>query len=562
MEWFFLKLFFRQTTRYFRTRRIAKTITAALFLALALLIAWGIYAFFLHGFRSIAEDLFFRRALLLYVNELFSLALFFLIFAGSAITSLFVLFRRPYDYWIFASPHYRAHAEFAFFRVFLTSFWPFLFVGIPALLAARAVFGIGAGGFIVLSFVLLLHVVVSVLAGLLLVFISAWALAHLPRRFPLRLSIGTLGIVVVLLFSSGVIASWDRIASSDILSLFYATDVERIEAGIDRISNTFWVFPSHLTARALFSIMAGEGRESVYPILGGVTLFVTLSGFYIGLAQAELFLWSLLQEGKHAARPNQKPAFRFFRKPFPRFFSGALGALFEKEFLLIARSTRNLLWVGFLFFLWILQTGLNIVLSRAIIRSEFDPAFVSPVVLMLQFLTMIFFISAFVLRFAFPSFSQEGKTVWVLLSSPIDFGKVFVTKLYFFSTVFLLFGILTSLLNSWIVGFSIFSSLFIILFFSVAICFLTGVGLSLGALFPNFETDDPEVLSTSLPGLLFIFISLMYGTFSGLALYSVSVYEDPRGILIIMLLSLGAIVGMRMFVPPFLRASPFVKVLE
>jgi Zn-dependent protease with chaperone function len=43
------------------------------------------------------------------------------------------------------------------------------------------------------------------------------------------------------------------------------------------------------------------------------------------------------------------------------------------------------------------------------------------------------------------------------------------------------------------------------------ILFLVTFGLGLGAIFPNFDSDDPEVISTSLPGLAFIFGSLFYG---------------------------------------------------
>jgi hypothetical protein len=52
---------------------------------------------------------------------------------------------------------------------------------------------------------------------------------------------------------------------------------------------------------------------------------------------------------------------------------------------------------------------------------------------------------------------------------------------------------------------------------SIASATVTLYGLALGALFPNFETDDPEILSTSFPGLTFIFTSVMYGAYAAYA---------------------------------------------
>ena len=58
----------------------------------------------------------------------------------------------------------------------------------------------------------------------------------------------------------------------------------------------------------------------------------------------------------------------------------------------------------------------------------------------------------------------------------------------------------------------------ILLFISVVI-FIVTLGLSLGALFPNSETDDPEVISTSMPGLFFTAFALLYGALSDFMLY-------------------------------------------
>jgi hypothetical protein len=55
--------------------------------------------------------------------------------------------------------------------------------------------------------------------------------------------------------------------------------------------------------------------------------------------------------------------------------------------------------------------------------------------------------------------------------------------------------------------------------FVSAVIFIVTLGLSLGALFPSLESDDPEVISTSMSGLFCTALSLIYGALSALVLY-------------------------------------------
>jgi ABC-2 type transport system permease protein len=137
----------------------------------------------------------------------------------------------------------------------------------------------------------------------------------------------------------------------------------------------------------------------------------------------------------------------------------------------------------------------------------------------LQFVTVCFFISAFVLRFAFPAFSTERRTAWILASAPLKPGRIFWIKLAFYLVVFALLGGLVAYVNVSALGLSIGLSALTLTLFFTAVIFITVLGVSLGALFPNFETDDPAMLSTSLPGLAFIVISLAYAALGAFMLF-------------------------------------------
>lgn len=65
--------------------------------------------------------------------------------------------------------------------------------------------------------------------------------------------------------------------------------------------------------------------------------------------------------------------------------------------------------------------------------------------------------------------------------------------------------------NATLLGISLVAEGTFMLLIAVMIVGITAFALSLGALFPNTESDDPEVVSMSFSGLGFTFISLAYG---------------------------------------------------
>src|SRR3989344_761736 len=498
-------------------------------------------------------------ALFLYVAELFFLAVFFLIAAGSVVTTLFVLFRRPYDFWIFASPSYRHPASFAFARVFFSSSWPLVVVAVPALFAMKDVFGLAAAGFLIVFCAVVLLSLIATLLGAVLVVGLARLLASFPFRRFIRISVSTLAAFSIASIILSVAVLWRRIASADILLLFHAEDLDRAAAGVERIRHVFYFVPSHFTAETAHALLAGDTLGAVYMLLILGVLFVSLGVLYLFLSHDLLLVWARMQEGGFRAGPRASPV-RILGGPFPHFFRGVLGAVYEKELLLFVRSGKNMLWAGFIFFLWLLQTGLNVILARAVARAEFDPALMAPVAVSIQFATMIFFISAFVLRFAFPSFSTERKTIWILGSAPVDFGSVFYGKFLFFGSLFLLFGLSTGFLNASILGIPLLASFLILSFFGIAVTTLVECGLALGAVFPNFETDDPEVLSTSLPGLGFVAGSFFYGAAAAGSLYLFLRSGDGGGMIGILAASLLLIFLCLAVAPYILRRQEFIKV--
>jgi ABC-2 type transport system permease protein len=162
---------------------------------------------------------------------------------------------------------------------------------------------------------------------------------------------------------------------------------------------------------------------------------------------------------------------------------------------------------------------LNILLGDNIAKHAADAVFSLQTIEALQYLTVVFFVSAFVLRFAFPSFSTEMKTAWIIGSAPVEYKKIFWAKFFFYSMIFVIIGLGVGWLNLSVLKLPVNVGALLFFYFFLAIMFVSVLGLALGAIYPNFETDDPQVLSTSLPGLGFIVASLLYGGLGAWLIY-------------------------------------------
>ncbi len=121
-----------------------------------------------------------------------------------------------------------------------------------------------------------------------------------------------------------------------------------------------------------------------------------------------------------------------------------------------------------------------------------------------------FVVSAIAARFVFPAMSLEGRMTWLLRSSPLDPRKLFWTK-YWVGTLPLLcvalplivFTNLTLDVSPFLMALSVATMI-------GATMAITAMALAFGAIYPNYETENPAEIPTSFGGLLFMMASVIY----------------------------------------------------
>ena len=536
--------------RYFKRNRTARLTTMCLFLVVYGFLFFGIYKFFQEGFIYISYEKYFKDALTLYLIEMTFLLVSFLVFFSSLITAIFSIFRVKENSLIIGSPKYRSLINVVYGRLIFSSIWPVLVIVIPAFLALNNVFGtkmISLSKSLVL--VLMLLIFLSG-AALILVLSIAWLLSKINiKELGNALKMKTMFFCIIMFLLLLGVFSWNTAIDKDLIHLFRATNLEQEILDPLIIERQFSYFPSNFAALGVFYNIENNLNKS------NPCLLVLCFMVFVILILNKLFgylllpIWQKLSEGNFTAEPEAMVHGKKRRKAV-KFSGNQTTAIFKKEALSAKRNTKGLFWFVFLTMIWIAQTGMNIVLGKNIAEYGLGQNGFPAVAEALQFATTLFFISAFVLRFAFPSFSSERKTAWIIYSAPVNFANIFLAKFLFYFSVFSLLGIAVGYLNLSILGLSLSALGISVLVFIGAIFFTTAYGMFLGARFPSFETDDPAILSTTLPGLAYMLGALI---FSGLGAWLIFQMIINNSIIAVLVYTLSSLICGALFILLSLR---------
>lgn len=120
-----------------------------------------------------------------------------------------------------------------------------------------------------------------------------------------------------------------------------------------------------------------------------------------------------------------------------------------------------------------------------------------------------FVLAAIAARFIFPSVSLEGRQLWLLKSSPLDLKAMLWSKYWVGTAPLLIVALTITVVTNEILRASPF-----MMFLSVMTiaCFTMAAGalaLSLGVLFPHFDTENAAQIPTSFGGIVFMMSSIL-----------------------------------------------------
>ena len=121
-----------------------------------------------------------------------------------------------------------------------------------------------------------------------------------------------------------------------------------------------------------------------------------------------------------------------------------------------------------------------------------------------------FIIAAVAARFVFPAVSIEGKSFWVIKSSPISIKKFLWEKFWMGLWPIFFLAELLIILSTYFMridSFMTYLSVITVALFSVG---LTSLGIGMGSIYPKFEVDNPSEIATSWGGLMYMIWGIAY----------------------------------------------------
>jgi ABC-2 type transport system permease protein len=142
------------------------------------------------------------------------------------------------------------------------------------------------------------------------------------------------------------------------------------------------------------------------------------------------------------------------------------------------------------------------------LRGEGITFFLVNVIPFLNLVLAGFVLASIAARFIFPSVSLEGRTLWLLRSSPMPVKDLLWAKFWVGTMPLLILalgivGVTNTLLQ--VSDFMFAVSVMTIALMTLALC---GLALGFGTLFPQFETENAAQIPTSFGGLLFMMASI------------------------------------------------------
>ena len=543
----FLSFQLKKIARFFKTKTVAKIITSSLFLGVLLFLASGIYFFFYASFRYIGfvieEEL--RLPITLFIYENFLLIISLVIFVSSLIFGVFHLFKSKNDSWLIASPGYSTFPYFVFLQNMASSAWPLFIIFLPGMVAFVSFFTLPIFGFFAVTLAVLLLLVIIVSFSLTLLVCAGYLYYFLSKKMPIIVFnfTGFIGSLFLFFFIF-IYSVWNSLKNIDLVSLFKAEDLSGV-ISLAEIGSYFRMFPSHPFAEILLGLQIKDTNAVVSSLFVLTIYAIICSVLWYKASPLYYPIWQRFQEGDNNTQGGKNI---FARKAF-LFTGGQTLALFKKEGLVLSRNSKGLMWFSFLFLIWLAQIGSHVILERNIQKNT--PDLTTSLVLLesFEFLIAVYFICAFTLRFVFPAFSMEKKLLWLLGSAPINFNRIFRSKLVFYIILFSSIGLLMNFISASVLAVPIDHAITTTVLFISTILLIVTLGLSLGALFPSHETDDPEIISTSMSGLFFTLTSLIYGSISTYILYQ-SLLTKTNELVIVFSLFTLLICGALIFLTP------------
>jgi ABC-2 type transport system permease protein len=269
---------------------------------------------------------------------------------------------------------------------------------------------------------------------------------------------------------------------------------------------SIWL-PSEWAAEALLAALGvGAGAGDFFPLLLlGTTAaaFLVLGAWLHGRMYREGF--SRAQEGAELAAQGERR---------PR-LEPLLGGLKVTTRSLVAKDVRTFFrdttqWSQLILLAVLVVIYIYNIKVLPLWSGEQVGFFLINVVSFLNLGLAGFVLSAIAARFLFPAISLEGRTLWLLKSSPMDLRALLWSKFWVGLLPLLMLALALTAGTNIILRVGTFMMVLSLVSITVMTFAIAALALGFGAVFPRFETENSAEISTGFGGLLFMMSAVAY----------------------------------------------------
>ena len=131
---------------------------------------------------------------------------------------------------------------------------------------------------------------------------------------------------------------------------------------------------------------------------------------------------------------------------------------------------------------------------------------------LIPFLNLVlagFVLASIAARFIFPGISLEGKTMWLLRSSPLAMRELLWSKFWVGTIPLLVMALALVVVTGMLMHVTQFIMLVSIFTITMMTFAIAGLAMGFGTMYPRFETENAAQIPTSFGGLLFMMASIV-----------------------------------------------------
>ena len=436
-----------------------------------------------------------------YLTPLFSVALlvlFLLLLFSSCSYTISSLFLAEDIDLILASPTYKkSFFRGKFLEIFIHSSWIVIICMVPTILAFKSSYNLGSTFYLVCLLALVPYFMLPTAIAIgLMTLLTRFVPAQQPKAI---LPVLTLLIAAPILYASqGYIFTSGHNNLSQI-----AVASSQLMIASSTIMPSWW-------AASLISLWPYLDYQQITIYVAGLwtLFFITLLVAKILHSKLNLTCLNLSKSRAVQGRIYSLSSSRKQRLAFP-LFDLPTRAIAIKEFKLFARDITHTLQLSLLIGICLLYLYNFRMIGQAQALSS-TPQVAWHTVLFLSNLAMgSFVITALSTRFVFPSVSLEGRSIWLLQTSPLSLKHILRAK--FFAWILPVSIIASVVLCSGCLAIQApLKLVFLTFLISFISCYgIVGLSVGMGAIFSNFIWEHASQLSASVGSLVYMSVSTL-----------------------------------------------------